>query len=242
MPSPSGVGVESESAETIGPEPPSPDGRGEPPPPAPLDAGVRVGFGLGVADPPLDVGFGFGVGRGVGFGVGFGVGAGVGFGVGLGVGAGVGVGVGVGAVTTIEPGVTFVSVTLCFPDPVPETAWNEYDQVPTGSRLATVKMTPVLNVVPEVVIEAVPMPGMTRTTEDGGHPFESAYVTWNVKIVLVVPETGAPEPPVSVELCEGLLQPAAAATGEAIRKSAPRLEASANTRLSPRTEPVLSRE
>jgi hypothetical protein len=126
-----------------------------PPPPVPEDAGVRGGFDVGFVV-GLVVGFvvgfavgfavgfgvgaavGFGVGAGVGFGVGAGVGAGVGFGVGFGVGAGVGVGFGVGATTAIDPGVTFVRVTVRRPAPVPEVARKLYVQVPAGSFRETV--------------------------------------------------------------------------------------------------------
>jgi hypothetical protein len=87
----------------------------------------------------------------------------------------------------------------------------------------------------------VARPGTTRTTLAGGRFFVSVNLTWKAKDVVGLPDPGAAAPAVNVDLGDWFAQ-LAAATGDAIRKSAPRLEASANTRLSPRTEPVLSRE
>jgi len=95
--------------------------------------------------------------------------------------------------------------------------------------------------VPVGVIGVLGRPGITRTTLDGGRFFASQYVTWKAKVVLRLPDPGVAPPAVNVVLGDGFAQ-LAAATGEAIRKSAPRLAASANARPSPRTEPVWSRE
>jgi hypothetical protein len=117
--------------------------------------------GLGIA-----VATGTAVGAGVGTAVttGLGVGRGVGFGVGL------GVGLGVGAEMTTGVGVTFLSVAVRRPAPVPLVAVNRYVHDPAGSFVETANFTPVVYAVPEPDIGKVPTPGMTTRTAEGAHP------------------------------------------------------------------------